>query len=980
MFDVFRGLRQAMRSSPDHLPARAEELVAARDVEGLFELVRDGVQTLPTSPEQMYSRDVIRRQLFGTRATLRGGAGSPRDKAELLRELYVAAGFEAEVVKGPVKEPYDDLASWLFSSSPPAFDPSIPSDELPRWLSVLGVDPETAAPDPIDPGGDAARGLAQELFDLAEAGFFVRPFSFRWLEQVPLVRIMVDGQPVDVCPVIPGVPFGDSGTTSVELLDEDDAAVLDEVRVRLEATSRAEPDDPMVLVEGTWSADELLGRQLSVALVPGLDLPGRLEKSISQIPYFIPTLAVQDLRDAEASAAASVVGDPVLPSGRRVSVSEEGEVQMDGFVLNAGTSGSAAEVAEIDGLEIDAGRFDSVTLRFTPRDEQGAPVEGLLAGDFAVEEDGVAQAVLLQANRSAPRVLVLIDQSASMPDLWIEPGQQEAFVELLRSRVEPLFEGARFTLVFADSRLWKNIADAANRAPTTIVFVTDGDVVDEKTPAIETALRAGPPAVVVDVNEGRGDRAALEEMAALSGGVVVDATEQEAAADALVDYLGALTPPAYALTHRAPLEGGTEREVTLRVPEASVAATASYEVPTESEAPALVGLYLTIEIGDRSVTRTLAGRHHEASSQVEVPVDARAQFMSLAMSEVGLSFEGPSPLPSVILDDVLTARLGLEPLYHAARSGSDEELLSVLQGGLPRLVPEGLAIWSPLRDGPSDGTRLSFETGPRVSMTVEGPILGTPRYARRLDVFPFGGASTADAGDGASRIRTTLEKTARLALGEASWYAESTFEQLDGEDLTFIGRGSTTFFSDRMDLDEEKRERWRQLLKEYEDFSKIVPTSGGPLAFWAIERETGALLGVLDDGSGGARNFIDIVNSFQEIMAVAELLDLAALAASAGDDLGELKGVSTGLGNVSEAIGVATKVGRLLAQLFGVASLVVAALDAYQIPEIKRRDAFSTACFTLQKLMPGGWYNGIDNTLAQLILNDYETGCIGAGG
>src|SRR5688500_18896753 len=46
-FDVWREVRTAMRASPDHLPARAEALVAAGDLDGLFALVRDDVRTLP---------------------------------------------------------------------------------------------------------------------------------------------------------------------------------------------------------------------------------------------------------------------------------------------------------------------------------------------------------------------------------------------------------------------------------------------------------------------------------------------------------------------------------------------------------------------------------------------------------------------------------------------------------------------------------------------------------------------------------------------------------------------------------------------------------------------------------------------------------------------------------------------------------------------------------------------------------------------
>lgn len=979
-FTVFRGVRDVLRTSPDHLPARAEQLVAAGDAQGLFELVRDGVRTYPTSADQFFSRDIIRRQSFGSRATLRGGAGTPRDQAELLRELYERAGFEAEVVKGPVEAPFRDLASWLLAQpEPPAFAPNIDAEELDRWLATLGVDTSAEAPEDIDPDRSASRTLGERLFELAEGDVFVRPFSFSWLEELPLVRVVVDGETRHACPALPSAEFGDSCTTNIESLGPEDAAELDSVRIRLESATHLDPRERFLLVDGEWSAADVLGRQIHIALVPGLDLPGRLEKRVSEVPFVIPTLGVQALDDPESSEALTVVGEPVFPDGRRMTVAPDGSVLIDGVVLGGpdGPRGTASDVVDIAELSLDPGRFDAVTVAFTPRDGGGEPVEGLLAADLVVEEDGVRQSHVLQANRSAPRVIVLIDQSASMPDAWIEPDRQEAFMQLLRSRVEPIFPGALLTRTESDSRTWTRIADAANRAPTTIVFVTDGDVVDEKTPELEAALANGPAAVIVDVNDGRGNRAALEEMASLSGGVVIDATDQEAAADALVEYLRDLTPPAYALWYRAPVDGPPSRTVAVRVPGSGASVEGTYAVPESSRSPALAGLYLTVEIGDRSVTRTLAGLHHEASTRDPIPEDAIEQVRRLFVSDIALGLEGPAPSLSVLMEDVLTARLGLEPLYEAFRRGSDADLLSVLDAGLPRMPAELAAILPPFGID-ADPETLTFETGPRATLVIEGPLVGPPRYGRRVDVLPFGTPSTAMAGEDGGRLRVTSQQTARLAVAEREWHARSTLGLLEERDLTFIGRGSARHFSDRTDLDDGTKARWNQVLSEYGTSLKIVPTSGEPVAFWAMDRETGAILGILEDGSGGAATYIDIQNAFAETIAVAETLNLVALLADEADRLLQARG-SGALAGVSEPIGVAAATGQVLAQLFGPATLIIASLDAYEIPEFKRRDVWATACVALQTLMPSGWYKGADNVLSQLILNDSSLDCVGAG-
>ena len=48
-FDVWEELRTALRTSPDHLPARAKQLVAEGDPEAIFRFVRDEIVTYPAA-------------------------------------------------------------------------------------------------------------------------------------------------------------------------------------------------------------------------------------------------------------------------------------------------------------------------------------------------------------------------------------------------------------------------------------------------------------------------------------------------------------------------------------------------------------------------------------------------------------------------------------------------------------------------------------------------------------------------------------------------------------------------------------------------------------------------------------------------------------------------------------------------------------------------------------------------------------------
>ena len=49
LFAAWRQIQGALRKSPDHLPARADALVASKDPKALFDFVRDEIATYPPS-------------------------------------------------------------------------------------------------------------------------------------------------------------------------------------------------------------------------------------------------------------------------------------------------------------------------------------------------------------------------------------------------------------------------------------------------------------------------------------------------------------------------------------------------------------------------------------------------------------------------------------------------------------------------------------------------------------------------------------------------------------------------------------------------------------------------------------------------------------------------------------------------------------------------------------------------------------------
>jgi hypothetical protein len=71
-FGVWEAVRRALRTSPDHLAAVADDLVAAKDPERIYQFVRDQIVTFPPYANQWRDAEFLVRG--GVRGTLRGGA------------------------------------------------------------------------------------------------------------------------------------------------------------------------------------------------------------------------------------------------------------------------------------------------------------------------------------------------------------------------------------------------------------------------------------------------------------------------------------------------------------------------------------------------------------------------------------------------------------------------------------------------------------------------------------------------------------------------------------------------------------------------------------------------------------------------------------------------------------------------------------------------------------------------------------------
>lgn len=920
-YDVWDEMRAALRTSPDHLPARAERLVEAGDTEAIFTFVRDETLALPVSYTGVGRYDFHTRMFWGARGTLRGGAGTPRDRAELLAHLYREAGVEAEVVVADAGLSKTELKALYFRPVDHAFDPDIDEAQVDEWLGRVGRSrtdlPEVSR---LDPDGEESAALGQRLADAMPEGAPYDPeFEWETSGELPVVRFRES--PADefrYANLYSDVPFGEAGT-SEEFVEAAEPASPPEVSVTLSAARSDAPHDPFELVSNTWAAEEVVGRRVIARTLPGIDPFTQPAVRAGDIDSFVPSLSVQgaDL-DRSAAEALSTLGDAVTKGGDRLSVGEDGTVTRNGRPIGEGDAVRASRIESL-GVTADPGRYPDVRLYVDARDADGESVEGLPAGAFSLHEEDEPAAVTVVASSAAPRVRVLADRSLSMPNDYYG-AEMTAFVEELGAAIRDVDPDSHIEYETTDSNVWTAAGEAAGTDANLVVYATDGDVGDEETEAIAAALSTGPPVVMLSVDDTDEVRTpAALDIAARSGGVAIPADDREATLRTLREYVTEIAGdlPAYTLEYTSPTEEqpGATRAVELAAGEASAETT--YEVPARSlTPPRLSTLSLTVSVGGRSTTRVLAGYDPELSEGW--PTDAHVESVEGALfGSTVVTFEGMATPTSVALDEFLQAKSSTRDLDAAIAADDEEAAEAAADAGLEWVPPEAFLLTPPLPE-PATEEALTFPDGMRVARYTQRPVFGAEYYERVGDVLALTryGTVTADESH-ATAFRRTLDQTATIAVAEAAGFDESTADLLGDTPLS----GWSEVDEDAWVADGVAFEWWEEFLETTgfrgpEGMGRrkgaLVPADGSVRAYWSLDLATGSVLGVLPDGTNGAFDAEPTEAILLRLNRVVTMLNLLCTASGAG-------GLSMAL---------VAAYGQILARLYVAASLSIAVMDA----------------------------------------------------
>ncbi len=891
-FDAWQQAREAVRRSPDHLPAQAEALVARRDAAALLAFVRDRIATYPPSADGFDRATTARR--WGSRMTLRGGAGTPREKVELLAELYERAGFEVRRLQGRADPRRIDGRQVLFREVPRTFDHNADAATLAAWKRAL--QPPVRTRRAIDADGAQARALAAKVaahFPDAAAP----AFDFA-VGEVPLLEVNVGGQWRFANPIGAPLELGEAGTLGAPARMNSAPGPVPDVRVSLEAARSDDPYRRFPLVSARYGVEQLAGRRIHVGFAP--PIPGKRLAAMSpeHVDAFVPVIGLvgHDLSAEEAKRFA--VAGAVLTRGGDVVSRKDGRIAINGAVL---ADADPAAVQRVQRLELRAqpGDFPRVRVALRALDGEGRPVDRLPASAFALQEDGQPRSFTLLRNEARPpRVVLLFDVSTSMPeafrvdgvvglaerladrlyDAWPQAQVQVAAIGFgarlprggwATTRDAAKAQAAQLRQAIAASEIWRSLADVQELQPTVVVMVSDGDTTDELTAPARAALSRGAPVFSLAVGAAHEDT--LAQASRLSNGRHMPVAQADEALDAALAEITARQSEGYELVYEAPAQGGDARQVAVALAQAK--AEAGYTVPATRTVPqALSGLYLTISVGGRSHTTTLAGHRlpHAVPggpgiTQAELG-DVRGALFGRAL----IAVEGAAPGPSQVLDAWYADKLSLRRLFDAVQARDDDGVIAAWEQGLSR-TPSALALAFPPLPGASDRDALTFETTPRIAAVFQKITPGGP-YTRQLSYFPLAQWRTA-AADPRRAWRRTLEASAGLAVVEANLLkGTSTLKAVDGKPLRPLG---TLEAARQPALDEAARAAWIAMTRglPMDDYRLVAPRE--PDGAWLVHTGSGSMIGLLPDGTGGSAEEV-----CAQYKAASRMLSLAGAAGS----------------------------------------------------------------------------------------------------
>jgi hypothetical protein len=916
-------LRALLRTSPDHLLARAADVVSTKDPGKIAEFVRDHITVLPgigrsDDPElATYTR-------WGAMPTLRAGAGSLRDRVDLMVMLLAAAGISSTV--RAIETPASLTAADLYAIRDNAF-----SLDLGRLEAVTNMSTTAAPTNPPDASVESNASFEATLSGILNA-------AKASITGLPKSDLPV---PTRLPVVVASSPSPSSGNVQVLVAVADQAVTTVDASTLVSATDANVPNIGITvsalmnppagagspayvdLVSGTWPVDQVAGHQAQIVFMPRDGAAAALAGPLPTQHVRIPMIRIQPRPGVELdpyanellppsmrSAGAGLldggirsmkndlgaIGAPFTIDGELVSVSTAGAMDPNAPLVSLDDKARTAAVTSVAKIDatINATTFPTIELDLSISDGKGDSVDGLLASDLVVTEDGAPMPITLVRNRVAahpPRVLIAYDGSGSITQSFGTVAARQAFDQNLATTLANVakqpFEVQVISLAgnvdpkgwaapavnalttamdnaFSLSDVWATfVGSPVDSGPAVIIMVSDFDDPDPTyVDAAKARLaRAGIPVIAVTV--GTIDENAVSQIVAASSGVEISSGSSSLSSTVTSIVEKAVSQRAtvgYTLRYDAPESGKSTRSVKVALAtKTSISTTGSYQVPAQSARiapPSVVAVYVTISFADVSERRRLGGAF--VTDHGVSPDDLQSQAIiddarAVLDGTTSIAIEPASPLLSQVLDDVVLAHQSLGPLQEV---WSTSDITTFTNAAAKTYRYPG--VFAGLLPAPpaEDGAPVIVPHGLRVAILTERPIAG--KIVRQIDMPPRLNAMRALTG-GSTDLEAVVRSSLLVSLNEARVFDESAYEQLAHRPLAVVMPGAAlpANVQDAYAKSPADAANLTHLVTSYDDLIRLVPTDGGSVAFWVVDPASGSVAAIDATGRGGGSSGLE---------------------------------------------------------------------------------------------------------------------------
>ena len=360
--------------------------------------------------------------------------------------------------------------------------------------------------------------------------------------------------------------------------------------------------------------------------------------------------------------------------------------------------------------------------------------------------------------------------------------------------------------------------------------------------------------------------------------------------------------------------------------------------------------------GSTTTTRVLGGWNPDTEGEREPNETDRNEVFSALFGSSVLSFEAAGVNPVVFLDDVLAGKLSVESLHTAAQEGTEAQREAALEGGVGVVSQYPALLQAPLPDRATDDS-ITFSSGLQTVLFQERPEFGTDEVTRSVDILTTNAIRTLRPDDDRQReFVQTMDRTARYAILERGLFEVSTASLLGEGPLEPVdsARGSWSEGTGAA-FDSATDRRWGT-----GDDYQIGSATADTAAHWSIDKDTGAMLGVLPDGSGGSSGVERIQAQLKRIKQVSYGYGLLLDTAPAGAGMA--------------ATGAVVAYQRLLAQLYALASISIATMSAGDIRAEAAEAVTTFAC----NLLTGMALGEVPVAMVALKINDVKGAMTGS--